>query len=444
MTERPSKKAEKLFAEEVRSNPERCLEDFSAFTNALEHSTARYLGEVVDTYYEPMFFDSEDVKECTYIAWMLDGIVRKVSAAYIDHDEVRELFGFSPPAEELILIDPGYSHPAPMTRADVFYSRNSASPFCEFNTDGTSGMNETNELDRLFLQTGIAEALRKISTLSNWELIDSWADCLLEIYREFGGPKAPAAAITDWDGVGVRAEFTAIQRALERRGVECRICDPREFSYSGGGLRLHGRDIDLVYRRAVNFECFERAEEIDPLISAVRDGAVCMVGPFRSQIIHNKMIFPVLRHPEITALFSEEEREFLRTRLPETRNLLEDEDLIESAAKRRETLVLKPADKYAADEVYIGRDTSRDEWTRLLRQKSTEGGYLLQDFIVSEARTLYTPENGGFVPKICRNVLGVFMYSGKFTGLYPRVSSESIIASLWKCRSLAAIYVSGM
>jgi len=440
VTERLSEKAEELFAAEIRANPERCLEDFSSFTHALEHSTARYMGEVVDTYYEPMFFDSEDVKECTYIAGMLDGIVRKVSAAFIDSEEIRQLFAFSAPAKELVLIDPGYSHPAPMMRADVFYSRNSASPFCEFNTDGTSGMNETNELDRLFLQTGIAKALRNNISLSYWELIDSWADCLLETYREFGGPKAPAAAITDWDGVGVRTEFTSIQRALERRGLECRICDPREFTYAGNRLRLRGSNIDLVYRRAVNFECFERAEEIAPLISAVRDGAVCMVGPFRSQIIHNKRIFPVLRDPLIRALFSEEERQFLRVRLPETRNLLEDKDLIESAAEKREELVLKPADRYAADEVYVGRNTPRDEWLRLLREKSTEGGYLLQDFVTSEERTFHTPEFGGFVPKKNRNVLGVFMYGGKFTGLYPRVSSESIIASLWKSRSLAAIY----
>lgn len=438
---RLSEEAEDWFASEISRRPSDYLKDFTAFDSALQRSTARYLDQVVDTFYEPMFFDRQDTEEFEKIAGNLDGIFRKVSAAFIEHEEVRKLFNFSPLAEELILIDPGYSHPSPMIRADVFYSRDSASPFCEFNTDGTSGMNETNELDRLFLDTAIAGAMRRRFKISNWELIDSWADCLLDTYREFSGSGTPSAAITDWEGVGVRAEFTAVRQALERRGLFCDICDPREFTYSGRRLRLRGKDIGLVYRRAVNFECFERAEEIGPLISAVRDGTVCMVGPFRSQIIHNKRIFPVLRHPAITGIFSDSEREFLQERLPKTQNLMEDKELIESALENREALVLKPADKYAADQVFIGRDTRENKWLRLLREKSAEGGYLLQDFLLSEERDFYTPEGGALVPKTCRNVLGVFLYSGKFTGLYPRVSNETIIASLWKCRSLGAIRV---
>jgi len=441
MITRISISAEALFASEITAHASRYVNDYKDFMAALNDSTARYLGEVVDSYYQPMFFDSEDVKELTAISSALNGILKKLTTAYLDSEDVRRMFGFSSKVEELIAIDPGYAHPAPMIRADLFYSRGAQVKFCEFNTDGTSGMNETNELDRVFLNTEIADALRNRFSLSNWELVETWVGCLIETYREFSGRADPSVVITDWEGAGVREEFEAVKRSLEKRDLHCGICDPRELSYTGKQLEYNNRPVDLVYRRAVNFECFDRKDEIIPLIRAYKDGSVCMIGPFRSQIIHNKKIFQVLQQPFIAGIFSAEERAFIERYIPFTRELSGDSNLIDYALQNRETLIVKPADRYAAKQVTAGKDIDQDSWAALVREKSSENGYLIQELLLSESRDFRSVEEGKFVINSCHNVLGMFMYAGKFAGLYPRVGATTIIASLTKCRILPAILV---
>lgn len=444
-------RANKLFESEILENPEKYRDDFFLYRSLLEKSNARYLGDLVDTLYQPMFFDERDNSRFSAITSVFGSITRKITIAYLEHEEVRRMFPFPNIAEELIRIDPGYRHPAPMTRIDVFYRGNETAKFCEFNTDGTSGMNETNELDRVFLKTGIAETLKEHFRLSNWELVDTWIACLLSVYREFRGAEPRSIAIIDWEGSGVREEFGAFKSAIEELGITCSICDPRELRYTGATLRYKDIPIDLVYRRAVNFECFEKADEISPLLSALRNGSVCMVGPFRSQIIHNKHIFTVLSNPEIRTLFTAEEQAFLNRHLPFTmvlprcpKNPAEGTAVrraIDYAVEHRKDLVLKPADNYAAREVHIGSSLSNTRWQKLLMEKCGEGGFLLQEFIASEERYLYHFRKGAFFKQGYRNVIGLFSYAGSFSGCYPRVSTEAVIASLWNCKILPAINV---
>ncbi len=53
-----------------------------------------------------------------------------------------------PKLEELILNRPTYYSPIPIARIDIFYNEKTGDfKFCEFNTDGTSAMNEDRKLN---------------------------------------------------------------------------------------------------------------------------------------------------------------------------------------------------------------------------------------------------------------------------------------------------------
>ena len=68
--------------------------------------------------------------------------------AYAKDEDYRRLFGFEPKLEELILREPTYDSPIPIARIDIFYNEETGDfKFCEFNTDGTSAMNEDRELN---------------------------------------------------------------------------------------------------------------------------------------------------------------------------------------------------------------------------------------------------------------------------------------------------------
>ena len=81
-----------------------------------------------------------------------------------------------------------------------------------------------------------------------------------------------------------RFEHARIAEYFEARGCPTIVCDPRSLRRPGRRLEHEGRPIDLVYRRALFTELLDHKTEVEPLISAYRDGAVCMVNPLRSYL----------------------------------------------------------------------------------------------------------------------------------------------------------------
>ena len=137
----------------VKSNPEKYLEDYKITLDKVANSTAIYKGKPVPFLYHPMFFTEEDVRKFKEMVDTLMSITNKVTERYLSSKEFRKKFEYSPLLEDLILIDNGYDINVPIARYDLFYGGDDNFKFCEFNTDGSSAMNEDNTIGRILLET---------------------------------------------------------------------------------------------------------------------------------------------------------------------------------------------------------------------------------------------------------------------------------------------------
>jgi hypothetical protein len=164
-------------------------------------------------------------------------------------------------------------------------------------------------------------------------------------------------------------------------------------------------------------------------IRAYRDGAVCVVGPFRSQLMHDKRIFTILRDPTMVPFLTRAEKAFIERHIPLTLPLdRATRARLDIVGKRRD-FVLKPTDSYAARGVYIGRDHSLDRWTSLVEDCQRSGGYLVQEFARSRQYDLVNDTPDGLATDRFRTISGLFVYNGKLRGMYTRAGQKSIIAS---------------
>ena len=434
---RRSAEASRAFREWVRQNPRRARDDSARLYRSMRDSTAVFGGEIIDFLYEPLFLGSRDAGFFRNICTRIDGINRKITEEYLKNPAFRGLWGFPALLEELICADPGYSNPAPMTRVDIFHSPDHRGVrLCEINTDGTSGMNEITELETRFEHTEAYSALDHNFAPRRFELIEPWVDTVMRLGGEYWGRPAERIVITDWEGCGVREEFKAFQRAFAERGSDARIADPRELVYRGGRLRLNGEPVDIVYRRAVTRECIDRAGEIVDLLDAYRDGAACVIGGFRSQLLHSKLFFVLASEGRFDGFLDAGERDFLRTRVPRTERITisREGELFDRAREERERFIVKPEDRYAAEGVAAGRDSNPREWEEVLCRASEAGGYILQEFVDLGVEPFFDCTPDGFEEIPCRNVLGLYSYDGNFAGVYTRAGDSSIIASRWKSR----------
>lgn len=80
--------------------------------------------------------------------------------------------------------------------------------------------------------------------------------------------------------------------------------------------------MDVIYRRAVTSDIMNDYDAVSDFIQAVKDGSVCLIGAFRTQIIHHKAICRVLVHPMTQAVLTAEENAFIEAHLPKTEELV--------------------------------------------------------------------------------------------------------------------------
>ncbi|MBZ2174766.1 glutathionylspermidine synthase family protein [Schnuerera sp. xch1] len=417
------------------------LKDYKVTLEKAANSNAIYKGKPVPFLYHPMFFTEEDVDNFRKIGDMMISIANKVINRYIEDGSFRKKFGFSNLLEELILLDNGYDINVPIGRFDVFYKDYEDFKFCELNTDGSSAMNEDNTLGRILLETKAMKQFRQKYKLSLFELFDKWVKDSIDIYRKYDSSNSkPNVAIIDFTESGTSKEFEEFKSAYIRSGYNCIIADPRDLSYRDGKLYFDDYRIDLVYRRMVTFELIERAEEIQDFIQAYKNEAMCTIGSIRSQVVHNKIIFKVLHDEDTLKFLSQEEREFIKKHVPYTELFKGDKGVFNEVLNNKDKYIMKPLDLNGSRGVFVGRDFSKDEWRKRLKEV-WDKDYIYQEFIEPCTRKFVAFEDNKTFVEEFGTIIGLFIYNERLAGLYTRVGKSNIISGLTEYYTLPNILV---
>ena len=408
----------------------------------IKNSTAIYKGKPVPCLFLPKIFSVEAHEYLKQAASTVYAILEKVMTKYLSDPDYRCLFPFPKPLEELILSEAGYPCLLPIARIDIFLNEDDFSfKFCEFNADGSSAMNEDRELN---LAIRGADAMQKMGGEYDFctnEFFDSWASVFTEIYKSYEKKvERPNIIIADFIDGDVPTEFTEFKKAFEKAGYDTEIVDVRSLLYDGIVLRTaEGKPVHAIYRRAVTRDVMDNIDKVQPFVKAITDGAVCSIGHFRTQIIHNKTIFKILHLPITLEFLTDEEKAYVLRHVPKTYVLEDGEFDLADVLQNRENWLIKPEDLYASRGVFAGVDTSYEDWKKSVME-NTGKGYLLQEYV-----TPYKSENLNFNdnprPKfeLYNNITGMFVYGGKLQGFYSRGGPQGIISGLTGGLTIASV-----
>ena len=149
-------------------------------------STAVYYGRVVDTLYAPKLWTPPIVRLLRQAAETTHAILCKAARRYREDPSYRAPFGFDPELERPICLDPGYPQPIPMAPVDIFPNEETgAFKFCEFNTDGSSAMNEDHELGDAPALTPAYQEMPRRHHIAPFALFDPFVTEFSAVYRSF-------------------------------------------------------------------------------------------------------------------------------------------------------------------------------------------------------------------------------------------------------------------
>jgi glutathionylspermidine synthase len=328
-----------------------------------------------------------------------------------------------------------------MARIDFFMNEETGEiMLCEINTDGTSAMNEDRIFGELLRHNSAFQTYMRDKPYQTFELFDRWVTEFQATYKAFSRSETvPQMAITDFLDKGTVNEFIRFREAFARQGIKAEICDIRELTYENAALKTpSGMTVDAIYRRAVTVDIIENYANVTPFIQAVKDRAVCLVGGFCTQIVHNKRIFCILQHPATQSFLTEGEAAFVKKHLPAT--FLLSEDTAAAVLPDRERWIIKPCDSYGSKGVYAGVDHSEEDWARLVRE-NMGNDYLAQQFIQPyKTVNVDLTENDLSVGEYS-NITGVFCYNEKPYGIYSRLAPGEIISTVYNERAVATILI---
>ena len=421
----------------------------------MNDSTAIVHHRVVDCTYVPRLFDRATYDIMKSTAETAHRILCKVMQRYLDDPAYRRVFDFDPRLEELILLPRGYDALLPFARVDTFLNEDTGEiMFCEFNGDGSSGMNENREITNSVAASPAFRAFAAHHEVQGCNLFDPWVDEFIAIYGTYKHRvDNPRFAVCDYLENGVVDEFKMFAALLEKRGYACTVADVRDLSFDGERLRTpDGQPVDAIWRRCVTNDVIDHWDASQDLIDAVRAEKVALIGSFAGHIVHDKQIFEVLFKPETRAFLTDEEIAFVERTVPFTAFL--DRSVVDVDAIRadKDRWIIKPSDHYGADHVYAGCEVGQEEWEDLVDAFCDgRAGY---PFIVQRYVTPYKTDTlppdvalddddapGTFEPRRYNNLNGLYLYNGRFQGVFSRLGPHPTISKENEGMTAATIWV---
>ena len=397
---------------------------YIAGTNALYH------GGPIQWSFVPKIFSGRDLGYLAWIAETMGGIMDKVTRAFLERADVRAKFGLDPRIEELACAPVAYDTPIPIARVDIFLNEETGDfQFCELNTDGSSGMLSATEVSRANALTETGK--RFIAAHGGASAFDIYTGCaraVIDCYREAGGAaEHPVFAAVDYKESIVAEEIDEYARVFEALGASLRFTDIRDLRYEDGVLSDARGAIDGVWRRVVISEMLEKpCPGADAFMRCVHDGRVPVVGGFRTWPCATKTVFAVLHDPIAQTFLDEVELAYVRAHVPATYLLDEGSDLSRFADKDR--WIAKPREGYNSVGVRAGSDCTDAEWADVLAEMARTRG-TVQAYAPQYA-TLNV-EGGvagiGREPVPYSNMEGLFLFRGKFGGVFTRCGTSAVI-----------------
>ena len=427
----------------IKDYDERTYHEICAFKQRLKEDADYFDTFPVEFLLIPKFFNKEIIAHFERIANTTYQILQKVTQKYLGDDNYRKLFRFDPLLESMILSDCRYEALIPIARIDLFYNEDTGTfKFCEFNTDGSSGMAEETDIADGLSETYAFHKFSKDLDVGRYELFDSLVDGFMNVYAQYPDRvERPLIAIVDFLESGISNEFEIFRQSFEKKGCNAIIADIRKLTYRDGDLYAQDRKIDAVYRRAVTGEIMAKKDTCEDFIQSVLEGKVCIIGHIRSQVAHVKLLFAILRRPETQELLTEEENQFVSDHFPFTTVLSSGNYDYNEVLLNKDKWIIKPSDMYASKFVYAGIELSDEDWSNAL-ELGIKNDFLLQEYVAPfETLNFYFDEEGELVVDMFGNITGLYLYDGQFSGVFSRAGRQAIISAQHDGFSLGSMYV---
>jgi hypothetical protein len=348
-------------------------------------------GRPVSPTLRPHFISRRQYTNLVKTAECLFGAINRIENMALSSPALLARMELLPAEKMLAAVDPGYPFFSVASLLDT-HMHNGTVRFARYNPDTPVGVAYSDALADLFYDAPPVKEFRKKYTLTKLPGMKHLLHALLKAFKEWGGKnKKPNIGILEFRQpfqTSESGENILIRDYFRKEGFSCQIVSPEQLEYRNSVLRSGDFTPDLIYRRIRVQEFLVRYELTHPLLRAYREGKVCVVNNFRSEVAQKKAIFDLLTDEHITSGFPAAEKKVIRDFVPWTRMVqsakttyqAQQVDLPEFILKNRENLVLQPNDDSTEHVSFRGSETDDAGWEKALKT-AIRNPYVVQEVI---------------------------------------------------------------
>ena len=400
-----------------------------------DQMAARHLivaGRSVAPVLRPHFLSRRQYINVVKSAEALHSAIDRLRLLVIQNPQLMARMEMLPAEKMLAAVDPGYASPA-ITALLETHVNNGSLHVTGGQADLPHGVVYGEILSELFYDMAPVKELRKKFRLEKTGAVKPLLAALLKAWKEFGGRKAPRIGILEFkqpfQTIDTQ-EHLLLAEVFRRAGYEVELISPDEMEYRGGVLRANGVNIDVVYRGVTAHEFMLRFDLTHPLVRAYREGKVCVVNSFRTEMTRKRALFALLSDETVTAGFPAAERKAIEDAIPWTRMVTQtrtrrnghEVDLPEYILRHRENLVLRPNESGGELPVFDGATMNEAAWDRACRQALRQS-YVVQERITPHPVPFPVDLYGEVVYREMNVEVSPQAFLGKVQGCVARISA---------------------
>lgn len=377
------------------------------------------------------------------ITWLYAGISPTETTEEPENPEFRKEFNLPSRFEPFTTIPSQTGPSIPLARVDIFFNEETGDfQFCETNTDGSAGFTATDEVTIAIEQSASFALLKeKHPGIHSAHLRHGWCRKLVELYGNWATEynrkpveEGPTIALVDYLESLEQNEAKDFVNLLNISGFRARISDVRELHTENrnGTIGLYDNEgpLDCVWKRAVTGELFQKFNPgVESLAQTIRHNLAYVVGGFYTWPSATKTFFAILHSDVASRFLSLEQLDFVKRHVPKTQILDRETNIADLTANQKQ-LIAKPSDGYNAIGVIAGASVSREEWASSLMRLAESGG-VAQRYATQYATPMIrgdiTENVSPYEFPAANNLLGLFLFGGKFAGIFPRCGLGKVI-----------------
>ncbi len=345
-------------------------------------------GKPISPFLRPHFLTERQYTTLVKAAELVTSSILRIKQMALQNQALLTRMELLPAEKMLAAVDPGYSHLAVASQLET-QLHNGTLRFSRYSADIPTGIVYGEAMASVFYDSPLVKEFRKRYSLTKMHGEKYLLAAMLKSFKEFGGKKQPRIAVLEFRQpfqTSESHENLLLRDYFRAHGHTAEVAAPEQLEYRNGILRKGDFTIDLIFRRLGVHEFLVRYDLSHPLVRAYREGTVCVINSFRSELAQKRSLFDLLTDETITASFPAAERKAIREHIPWTRVVTtnhatyqgETIDLIDYIVKNRAGLVLRPNDDSGEQQTFEGAALNDPAWERAIKM-ALRSPYVVQE-----------------------------------------------------------------